>query len=123
MHLSIIWAVIGFGSLFAAGFFVSQVESAELGIWSSRFVALLLGILTYYGCTSLFDTFIPLPLHPVKYEFMKYAMPVVAIIGLGFLGWKVRKNWNEETTKVMKSGRRLTIIVVLALLGRFFLSL
>ena len=100
-----------------------SVESAELGTWASRFVAVVLAILAYYGLSSFAEDFPALVLHPVKYEFMKYAIPVVRVIGLAFLGWKVHKNWKEETKSVMESGWKLTAIVGLALLGRFLLSL
>lgn len=123
MNLSTLWAVFGFGSLIAAAVMVTKVESAEIGTYSSRFVAVVLAVFAYYGLTTLVDDFPILVMQPVQYQFMKYAVPVVAALGLGYLGWMVQKNWKNETTRAMESGWKLTGIVVLALLGRYFLSL
>ncbi len=121
MDWSTVANVLGFASLAAAGFTIAKVESAELGVYSSRFVAIVLAVAVYYGFISI-GGIVP-ELSAVKFQFLKYLVPVLGIAGIAYCGWKVHENWPTETKSIMKSGWKLLLVVVFALLARILLSL
>ena len=119
MDWSTIANILGFASLLTAGFTIAKVESAELGVYSSRFVATLLAVAVYYGVISIGGIVPELP--TVKFEFLKYLVPVLGVAGIAYCGWKVYENWDTETKSIMKSGWKLLLVVVFALLARILL--
>jgi hypothetical protein len=123
MHTSILWPILGFGSLIAAAIIVTKVESAELGTYSGRLVAVILAFLAYYGVTSLAGDFPILVMNPVRYRFMAYLMPVIAAVSATYLVWKIHKNWKTEMDSAVKSGWKIVLIVGFSICARFFLSL
>jgi hypothetical protein len=123
MSWAIVWTVLGFVFLIAAGFTITRVGAAQLGEFASRFIAVVLAILGYYGLTSVSDFAPQLTLNPVNIEILRYAVPIAGAAALLYYGWKVYENRKAEIDSVMKSGIRFLLVVVFAALARFFLSL
>lgn len=121
MSWSTIANFFGFIFLAAACLTIVNVESARLGRHASRFVATLLAVAAYYGAVSIEGIVLELP--AVKFEFLKYLVPVLGMTGIVYFGWKVYDNRDNEWNDIIRSGRKLLFVAGFALLARFLLSL
>ena len=119
--ISTVANVFGFLFLFAAIALITTVESAKLGEFASKFVATLLALSVYYGVTSFGEGIVP-ELPAIKFEFLKYAVPIVGTLGLIVLAVMVIRNWSAEMDSVKKSGARMLLVAVCAVAARILLS-
>lgn len=118
--MNIIANIFGFFFLIAAGLNIISVESIELGEYSSRFIATLLGISAYYGLILFGGMFPELPI--VKFELLVYLVPSLGVAGLVYFGNKIFENRSTEIETLMKGSRNVALIIVYAILARFLLA-
>ena len=123
MFWTILWIALGVTCLYLAGRILTKVDVAKLGKYSSRFLAVFLAFLGYYGVTALSNIVPQLTLNPVRFELFKYAVPIAGAVALIYYGWKVHENWKTEINSLVQSSIQLLAIVVLAAFARFFFSL
>jgi len=81
MFWTILWIALGVTCLYLAGRILTKVDVAKLGKYSSRFLAVFLAFLGYYGVTALSNIVPQLTLNPVRFEFFKF-LPRFRIIPL-----------------------------------------
>ena len=108
-----LWTILGFCCLFGSAIMIRFVKEATLGEDASRLVGVILAVAAYYYAARG---------RSIKYEFVKYAVPVAAVIGFMFLISRVRENWKKEIESLLESSWKLMITVALGFFGGFLLS-
>ncbi len=121
MSATVLWTALGAALLIAAAVVIVRLEGASLGPYSTRLLAIAIGLAAYYGALS-WAHYASWVFHPVRLPFMQYAVPVSAIVAALYCSWRIWQNWRTELHGLLRGAFKLVLVLALATLARLCLS-
>jgi len=113
-----LFPALGIASLVIAGLLVRSVTEVKLGPLASKFVALVVGLISYFGIAGASA----ISFEPTKSLIVTVLIPVLGLVLLAVLAVKIWQNRDDEFEKIVGSGLRIGFIALFAILARVFLS-
>ncbi len=121
MSAIVLWTTLGAALLIGAAFVIVRLEGASLGPYSTRLLAIGVGLIAYYGAMS-WAQHASWVFHPVRLRFVQYAVPVSAALAALYCAWRAGQNWRSEVHGLLRGVLKLLLVLALAILARLCLS-
>jgi len=122
MSATVLWTVLGLVLGGVIAWLIATTASAALGAYSVRLLAVGAGLSGYYGALTLARHF-PQLFQPVHHRVLQYAVPIAGGLALLYYGARVLQNWQSELRGLLACLYRLVLVLLLAVLARFCLSI
>ena len=122
MSAPVLWTVLGLLLLGVIAWVIARTAATALGPYSIRLLAVGASLVGYYGALSIAH-YLPSLFHPVRLPLLQYSVPAAAALALIYYGWRVLQNWQSELQGLLSCLYRLVLVLLLAVLARFCLSI
>jgi hypothetical protein len=105
-----VWLILGCLLLVAAIAILSYMDGAALGAYSTRLLGIGALCAGYYGLvrTLRFGQNASL----VRWPFLRYTVPILALVGALYCLWQVARNWRAEVHGLVKTVLKLVLLLI-----------
>ena len=117
-----LWTLVGLGFIALAGFCIVSINSVGLGEHTSRFLAITLALLAWFGVISP-SGFAGITFSPVENITLRILIPLFGLFGIIYYFDLLKKNWSKEKLELEKGSKYLLGAIASTICARFFLSL